>query len=73
MNLWGRELQALRESRNMTVQALLAKLHRRGWEAGEDTITDIETGRRILSDHELALLLLALGSTPNDLSWPPKR
>jgi len=55
----------------LSVQLLLAKLQRFGWDVGEDTITNIETGRRILSDSELILILLALGARLDDLPWPP--
>jgi len=72
-NTYGGELQALRLAKSMTVAALIAKLHRKGWEVGEDTITNIETGRRILSDSEMVLILLALGAKLEDLSWPPVR
>ncbi|MEI6491607.1 MAG: hypothetical protein WCO94_03580 [Verrucomicrobiota bacterium] len=54
------------------MQILIAKLQRLGWDVGEDTITNIEMGRRILSDSELVLILLALGAKANDLNWPPR-
>jgi len=69
---YGLELKALRESRRMTIQTLIARLQRVGWDVGEDVITNIELGRRILSDTELTLILAALGGALKDLTWPPK-
>lgn len=70
-NTYGQELRVLRESRGITIQILIARLQLRGWDVGEDTISNIEMGRRILSDTELTLILGELGGTLSDLSWPP--
>jgi len=50
---------------------LVARLQRLGWDVGEDTITNVEIGRRILSDSELVLILKALRASLWDLTWPP--
>lgn len=71
-NTFGGDLKSLRLDRKFSVQILIAKLQRLGWDVGEDTITNIEMGRRILSDSELVLILLALGAKANDLNWPPR-
>ncbi len=71
-NTYGRELKALRDARGVTIQTLISKLQVKGWDIGEDTITNIEMGRRILSDTELTLILIALKADLTDLNWPPK-
>ncbi len=71
-NTYGQELRVLRESRGITIQILIARLQLRGWDVGEDTISNIEMGRRIISDTELTLILAELGGKLSDLSWPPK-
>lgn len=71
-NTYGEELKALRDARGVTIQTLISKLQVKGWDVGEDTITNIELGRRILSDTELVLILAALKASLADLKWPPK-
>jgi len=71
-NTYGGNLANLRQTKGLSTQVLVARLQRYGWDVGEDTITNIETGRRILSDSELVLILKAMRASPLDLTWPPK-
>lgn len=72
-NIFGRELKRLRAARSMTIPQMIAKLQRQGWDVGEDTITNIELGRRILSDSELVLILRVLDAGLGDLKIPFNR
>ncbi len=67
MNLFGPSLQAFRGAKGRTQDQLAARLQRNGWDIDMATLARIETGKRTLTDFELAFLLRVLGARWSDL------
>lgn len=61
MNLFGPSLQAFRGAKGWTQDQLAARLQTKGWDIDMATLARIETGKRTLTDFELAFLLRVLG------------
>ncbi len=67
MNLFGSSLQTFRGAKNWTQEQLAARLQTNGWDIDMATLARIETGKRTLTDLELAFLLRVLGVKWSDL------
>lgn len=60
MNLIGPQIKAIRESRNMTQEALTAKCNLVGWNISRGTLAKMEAQVRRITDVEVELLCKAL-------------
>ncbi len=67
MNLIGAELRRQRNLKNLNQTFLAASCQRMGWDVSRETITRIETYRRLVSDFEICILATALGISPKVL------
>ena len=66
-NLFGPRLKEIRLGRGMSAVALIAKLEINGWSLLPSSLSDLEAGRRSLTDVELMLLLKVLRADLSDL------
>lgn len=71
-NIFGPRLKEIRLERGMAAVALIAKLEIHGWALLPSSLSDLEAGRRSITDVELMLLLKILRTDLSDLQ-PPKR
>jgi len=72
LNLFGRRLKEIRLEKGISATAMLARLEIQGWSIHNSTLSDLEAGRRIISDVELMVMLKVLRADLTDL-LPPKR
>ncbi len=75
MNLFGPYLQTFRGVKGWTQEQLAARLQKNGWDIDMATLARIETGKRTLTDLELAFLLRVLNVRWSELdgiktNWP---
>lgn len=66
-NICGQYVRKLRESKKMSQDQLAAKLQTEGLGVNQNSISRIETGKRIVADFELQALARVLGVDVNDL------
>ncbi len=66
-NICGQNVRKLRESKKMSQDQLAAKLQTEGLGVNQNSISRIETGKRIVADFELQALARVLGVDVNDL------
>ena len=66
-NICGRRIRELREKKNMTQEQLAAKLQIEGLGVNQNSISRIETGKRIIADFELKAISKVLNVTVSDL------
>lgn len=66
-NYLGPWLKKLRQRRGETISGLAARLQRAGWDVSRPVVSYIESGKRILSDTELLMILKVLNCSPSDL------
>ena len=66
-NICGQNVRKLRESKKMSQDQLAAKLQTEGLGVNQNSISRIETGKRIVADFELQALARVLGVDINDL------
>jgi len=60
-NICGRNVRKLREEKKMSQDQLAAKLQTEGLGVNQNSISRIETGKRIVADYELKALAHVLG------------
>jgi len=70
-NIFGPRLKELRLERGLAATALMAKLEIHGWTLLPSSLSDLEAGRRSITDIELMLILKVLKADLIDL-LPPK-
>ena len=66
-NICGQNVRKLRESKKMSQDQLAAKLQTEGLGVNQNSISRIETGKRIVADFELKALARVLGVDANEL------
>ena len=66
-NICGQNVRKLRESKKMSQDQLAAKLQTEGLGVNQNSISRIETGKRIVADFELQALARVLGVDIDDL------
>ena len=66
-NICGQNVRKLRESKKMSQDQLAAKLQTEGLGVNQNSISRIETGKRIVADFELQALARVLGVDVSDL------
>ena len=66
-NICGQNVRKLRENKEMSQDQLAAKLQTEGLGVNQNSISRIETGKRIVADFELQALARVLGVDINDL------
>lgn len=66
-NICGQNVRKLRENKKMSQDQLAAKLQTEGLGVNQNSISRIETGKRIVADFELQALARVFGVDVNDL------
>lgn len=66
-NICGQNVRKLRLQKKMSQDQLAAKLQTEGLGVNQNSISRIETGKRIVADFELQALARVLGVDVNDL------
>ena len=66
-NIIGPVLRGLREKQGMTQAQLATKLNLAGWDLSRDTLAKIEAQIRCVSDFEIPLLAISVGTNPFEL------
>ena len=64
-NICGQNVRKLREEKKMSQDQLAAKLQTEGLGVNQNSISRIETGKRIVADYELAALAKVFGVDVN--------
>ncbi len=59
-NICGQHVRSLREKKNLTQDQLAAKLQIEGLSVNQNSISRIETGKRIVADYELKTIAKVL-------------
>lgn len=62
LNVCGRELVRIRTAAGVSQEKLAAKCQLAGWDISRAIIANIELGRRVVADGELAVLARVLGA-----------
>ena len=65
-NICGQNVRKLREQKKMSQDQLAAKLQTEGLGVNQNSISRIETGKRIVADYELSALAKVLNA---DVEW----
>ncbi len=65
-NICGKNVRKLREEKKMSQDQLAAKLQTEGLGVNQNSISRIETGKRIVADYELKILAQVL-NVPVDI------
>jgi len=66
-NIFGPRLKSVRLSKGISATEMVARLGVLGWEVANSSLSQIESGSRILGDRELLLILKVLGLKLSDL------
>ena len=66
-NICGQHIRTIREKRNMTQEQLAAKLQVEGLGLNQNSISRIETGKRIVADFELKAIDSVLNAELTEL------
>lgn len=66
-NICGQNVRKLRENKKISQDQLAAKLQTEGLGVNQNSISRIETGKRIVADFELQALARVFGVDVNDL------
>lgn len=66
-NICGQNVRKLRIEKKMSQDQLAAKLQTEGLGVNQNSISRIETGKRIVADYELKALAYVLSVTVDDL------
>lgn len=66
-NYFGPRLKTLRKARKSRAVDVIARLGTLGWDVTAQTYSEIESGKRMLADTELMLILRVLGASLRDL------
>ena len=69
-NIFGGQLRVMREAKGLTAVELVARLGVMGWDVSPSSISQIESGQRVLGDVELLMILQLLGASLQDLKIP---
>lgn len=67
MNIVGKKVRAIRETKGWTQEQLVAKCNLTGWEISRSTLAKIESNVRRVTDIEVHRLSLALSVSVVDL------
>lgn len=67
LNILGPKLHALRSEQGIKQVDMCVRLQRKGWDIAPTLYSQIEKGKRSLTDIELSMILKALGKTWSDL------
>jgi len=70
LNIAGSKIRMLRESRNLTQEALVIICQRLGWDVSRVTLAKIETGARAINDAELVVFSEALNCKGGEIIDP---
>ena len=70
-NICGANVRRLREQKKMSQDQLAAKLQTEGLSVNQNSISRIETGKRIVADFELKALVRVLGTEVDALLEEP--
>ena len=66
-NICGKNVRKLREQKKMSQDQLAAKLQTEGLGVNQNSISRIETGKRVVADYELKVLADVLNASVDDL------
>ena len=66
-NICGKNVRKLREQKKMSQDQLAAKLQTEGLGVNQNSISRIETGKRVVADYELKALAHVLNTSVDDL------
>lgn len=66
-NICGQHIRRIREKKRMTQDQFAAKLQLEGLGVNQNSISRIETGKRIVADFELKVISKVLGVDVNEL------
>ena len=66
-NICGKNVRKLREQKKMSQDQLAAKLQTEGLGVNQNSISRIETGKRVVADYELKALAHVLNTAVDDL------
>ena len=66
-NICGKNVRKLREQKKMSQDQLAAKLQTEGLGVNQNSISRIETGKRVVADYELKILAHVLNTAVDDL------
>lgn len=66
-NICGQRVRRIREKKRMTQDQFAAKLQLEGLGVNQNSISRIETGKRIVADFELKVISKVLGVDVNEL------
>ena len=66
-NICGKNVRKLREQKKMSQDQLAAKLQTEGLGVNQNSISRIETSKRVVADYELKILAHVLNTAVDDL------
>ena len=66
-NICGQNVRKLREQKKLSQDQLAAKLQTEGLGVNQNSISRIETGKRVVADYELKVLADVLNASVDDL------
>ena len=66
-NICGQHVRGIREKKHMTQEQFAAKLQVEGLSVNQNSISRIETGKRIVADFELKIIAKVLNVDVNEL------
>ncbi len=66
-NICGQRIRKIREKKNLTQDQFAAKLQLEGLGVNQNSVSRIETGKRIIADFELKIIAKVLDVSINEL------